>query len=428
MQNKKTLIIWGIFFIILVFAALNRHSRSKPFHYSSQIMSDKAGYYVYLPALFLYEFNSSKFPSKVDSLTGNGFYLDPNNNKIQSKYPVGVAVLLSPFFMVAHSYAIVSNKKTDGFSMPYQNAIDFASVFYVLLGLYFLNQFLLNFSNQRLVTFSLISLFLGSNLYYYTIFEGGYSHVYTFFLFSCWLFLLKKFEKSKDLKYWFLIIAFASLIILVRQINVIFILLSIGLFSSTKDLFTHKRVKDWLIGIGVFLCILSPQIIYNLYLTQTPFTYSYQNEGFIYWLNPKWIEVMFGFENGWITTNPIIILSIVGLYFLYKNDKKLGILTLLILVSCIYIYASWWAYKLGCSFGHRGFVDIYPFLSIPFTIAISTFLANKKQLIRSATIIFLAAGIIFNLKYVYTYDSCWPAVTEQSDFEIFWHFITSAPK
>ena len=428
MQNKKTLIIWGIFFIILVFAALNRHSRSKPFHYSSQIMSDKAGYYVYLPALFLYEFNSSKFPSKVDSLTGNGFYLDPNNNKIQSKYPVGVAVLLSPFFMVAHSYAIVSNKKTDGFSMPYQNAIDFASVFYVLLGLYFLNQFLLNFSNQRLVTFSLISLFLGSNLYYYTIFEGGYSHVYTFFLFSCWLFLLKKFEKSKDLKYWFLIIAFASLIILVRQINVIFILLSIGLFSSTKDLFTHKRVKDWLIGIGIFLCILSPQIIYNLYLTQTPFTYSYQNEGFIYWLNPKWIEVMFGFENGWITTNPIIILSIVGLYFLYKNDKKLGILTLLILVSCIYIYASWWAYKLGCSFGHRGFVDIYPFLSIPFTIAISTFLANKKQLIRSATIIFLAAGIIFNLKYVYTYDSCWPAVTEQSDFEIFWHFITSAPK
>ncbi len=428
MQNKKTLIIWGIFFIILVFAALNRHSRSKPFHYSSQIMSDKAGYYVYLPALFLYEFNSSKFPSKVDSLTGNGFYLDPNNNKIQSKYPVGVAVLLSPFFMVAHSYAIVSNKKTDGFSMPYQNAIDFASVFYVLLGLYFLNQFLLNFSNQRLVTFSLISLFLGSNLYYYTIFEGGYSHVYTFFLFSCWLFLLKKFEKSKDLKYWFLIIAFASLIILVRQINVIFILLSIGLFSSTKDLFTHKRTKDWLIGIGIFLCILSPQIIYNLYLTQTPFTYSYQNEGFIYWLNPKWIEVMFGFENGWITTNPIIILSIVGLYFLYKNDKKLGILTLLILVSCIYIYASWWAYKLGCSFGHRGFVDIYPFLSIPFTIAISTFLANKKQLIRSATIIFLAAGIIFNLKYVYTYDSCWPAVTEQSDFEIFWHFITSAPK
>lgn len=428
MQNKKTLIIWGIFFIILVFAALNRHSRSKPFHYSSQIMSDKAGYYVYLPALFLYEFNSSKFPSKVDSLTGNGFYLDPNNNKIQSKYPVGVAVLLSPFFMVAHSYAIVSNNKTDGFSMPYQNAIDFASVFYVLLGLYFLNQFLLNFSNQRLVTFSLISLFLGSNLYYYTIFEGGYSHVYTFFLFSCWLFLLKKFEKSKDLKYWFLIIAFASLIILVRQINVIFILLSIGLFSSTKDLFTHKRTKDWLIGIGIFLCILSPQIIYNLYLTQTPFTYSYQNEGFIYWLNPKWIEVMFGFENGWITTNPIIILSIVGLYFLYKNDKKLGILTLLILVSCIYIYASWWAYKLGCSFGHRGFVDIYPFLSIPFTIAISTFLANKKQLIRSATIIFLAAGIIFNLKYVYTYDSCWPAVTEQSDFEIFWHFITSAPK
>ena len=99
-------------------------------------MSDKAGYYVYLPALFLYEFNSSKFPTKVDSLTGDGFHLNLKNNKVQSKYPVGVAVLVSPFFILAHAYSVLTDKVADGFSIPYQNAIDIAGVFYLLLCLF----------------------------------------------------------------------------------------------------------------------------------------------------------------------------------------------------------------------------------------------------------------------------------------------------
>jgi hypothetical protein len=44
-------------------------------------MSDKVGYYVYLPATFLYHFKAQEFPANVDSLTGNGFYLDTKTIK-----------------------------------------------------------------------------------------------------------------------------------------------------------------------------------------------------------------------------------------------------------------------------------------------------------------------------------------------------------
>jgi hypothetical protein len=64
--------------------------------------------------------------------------------------------------------------------------------------------------------------------------------------------------------------------------------------------------------------VLSPQIIYNFYLSGSPFLYSYQNEKFIYLLNPKIKEVLFAFENGWITNNPIHLFTLIGVVIYYK--------------------------------------------------------------------------------------------------------------
>lgn len=155
------LYIWSLLACVLVFAALNRHSRSIPYTYSSQVMSDKAGYYVYLPALFLYQFKAQDFPAKVDSLTGSGFYLNLKNNKVHSKYPVGTAVLISPFFLTAHLFVTLSGGLADGFSMPYQNAINLAAVFYLLLGIYFLNRFLLNYFSQKIAVITHFTCLFG---------------------------------------------------------------------------------------------------------------------------------------------------------------------------------------------------------------------------------------------------------------------------
>jgi len=269
---------------------------------------------------------------------------------------------------------------------------------------------------------------LGTNLYYYAIFEGAYSHVYSFFLFSAWIYALKEFEKTQEKKYWLNLFALATLVILVRQINAVFLLLSFLMLKNEIALARNKSAKDWLYGFGISALIFLPQIGYNIYLTGTPFFYSYQNEGFIYWHSPKIKEVILGFENGWLSTNPILILSLIGLAFLWKTHKKETISIGLILLSCTYLYASWWCYNLGCAYGHRGFVDIYPFLILPFAFFIDHILVQKNRVFNWLIYLFLIGTIAYNLKYIYTYDSCWPISFEQSDFEIFWHFLTSNTK
>lgn len=104
--------IFGLF----LFLALNRHSHSKPFTYHSELWADKSGYNVYLPALFIYDFNSDNVPEDIINKTGHGFFLDTVNHVIATKYPYGVALMQAPFWLLAHYASTVK----DGYSIYYQ--------------------------------------------------------------------------------------------------------------------------------------------------------------------------------------------------------------------------------------------------------------------------------------------------------------------
>ncbi|MCF8254842.1 MAG: hypothetical protein K9H61_04115 [Bacteroidia bacterium] len=426
-KNYRKL-LWIPLAALFIFLAFNKHSRSKVYTYSSLIMSDKAGYYVYLPALFLYDFKSNQFPEKVDSLTGNGFYLNPITNKVESKYPVGTAILEAPFFLAAHTFQILTGGNEDGFNKSYQNFIDLAAIFYLLAGLFFLGQFLKRFFEPKLVFLSLAALLLGSNLFYYSFFEGAYSHVYSFFLFSAILEFLKRFSENPKRKNWLTLIALFCMVILVRQLNVVFIFICLFSIPKPFQLAKQRSLVDWALAIVLAILVLSPQILYNLYLSGSPLFYSYKNEGFIFWNHPKIMEVLVGFENGLISTNPLHLFTLGGIIILGKNNKKLALLALISFIVCTYIYASWWAYKLGCSYGHRGFVDIYPILAIALASSFKYVQNLPSKFGQIAFILIIIFLVAFNLKFMYTYDSCWPDSIEKSDFEIFIHFLTSPTK
>ncbi len=425
---KTKNIVWLILALVLCFATLNRHSRSKIYTYSSTLMSDKAGYYVYLPALFLYNFEANQFPHKIDSLTGNGFSLQLESNKVQTKYPVGTAILEAPFFGLAHLYVKLNGDLADGFSKPYQNALDLAAVFYLLAGLYFLRRFLSNFFPAKTILWALLFMALGTNLYYYSIFEGAYSHVYSFFLFSLFLFVLQGYSIAQKRGQWLSLFVLSALILLVRQMNIVFVFSSLFLVKNPAELLKNRSFKDYLWGISLAFILLLPQIAYNLYLTKSIFFYSYQNEGFIYWKNPKIAEVLFGFENGLLSTNPILLLSILGFIPLIHQLRNLGNMSLLAFLMCCYLYASWWCYNLGCAYGHRGFVDIFPMLAIPMCAAIQWVQQKNKRILTAVFYTFSFVALLINIKYIYTYDSCWPQSTGQSNFDIYWHFVTSQLK
>nr|MBP6315556.1 hypothetical protein [Chitinophagaceae bacterium] len=108
-----------------------------------------------------------------------------------------------------------------------------------------------------------------------------------------------------------------------------------------------------------------PQFMYWYHLSGNFILYSYEKEGFIYWKSPKIAKVLFGLWNGWILYTPMMLFALSGLYFALRQKVKNTFSTLILFLIATYVFASWWAWWFGGAYGHRCYIDLYPFL-IPF--------------------------------------------------------------
>ena len=120
MNRLKIILILALIYTGLCFLSLYRHKNVELNTFRSEIWADRAGYYVYLPSLFIYNFSSDKFPESIEKQTGNGFSLNKEKDKIITKYTYGVALLQLPFFIIADAFSSVSSViPRNGFSIYY---------------------------------------------------------------------------------------------------------------------------------------------------------------------------------------------------------------------------------------------------------------------------------------------------------------------
>jgi len=400
--------------LLILFASLNLHSRAGRFNYHSEIFSDKAGYYIYLPAVIIYKLDIKSMPDSIEFKTGEGFVLDRYKaNKFYTKYPTGVAVLQLPFFLSAHTFCKLTDSDiADGFTRPYHNSINFAAVFYLIFGLIFLFAFLSNYVATKSIVLTLFCFLVGTNLYYYAVQETGQSHIYSFFAMSAWLFYYKKSIKDNFSNYKNLLLlgAFTGIILLIRPINIMFfpfaIFLDVNSVQNIKNRLALIGFKKLLLVGLISILVFSPQLLYYKYAFGSAVSNSYQNESFTNLLSPQLLRVWFAFENGLFTINPIHIFTIAAFVFMLLKRNGIGLISFLMFFCVSYVYASWWSPQLGCGLGHRGFVEYYSLFSLPFAFFINHIL-KKKHSISFLVFLFLLLCIIVNIKLTYTYDGCW---------------------
>lgn len=89
------------------------------------IRSDGDGYYAYLPTLLIHkklDFGVLKdhFGGAIPDYTG--IHRHPQTGNFYNKYPIGVAVLMVPFFGIAHALTQIAGLAADGYSDIYQYA------------------------------------------------------------------------------------------------------------------------------------------------------------------------------------------------------------------------------------------------------------------------------------------------------------------
>jgi len=391
------------------------YSKRKPreyFHYKGEIFADQAGYYVYLPGAFIYRFDGSSFTEELMQGVGYGFSVDTISGKIETKYAIGVALLQSPFFVFTHLYNKWSGGPTDGFSGSYHNVPNWASWVYVSLGLWFFYLFLYKRIKYSLALLFLTVIFFGSSLYYYSMDNSGMSHVYSFFLFSLFLYCFDiTCTRGNSVKRSVILGMLAGLIVAVRPVNVLFIGIAVPYLMML-----HKRDLTWMkrqlsipnvfsiVGMG-FLMIV-PQLLYWKYVHGEWIYYSYGSEGFSNWNDPQLLPFFFAPKAGLFTYSPAYLLAILAIVFGIKKREN-GWLLFGFFGFC-YLMSAWHIYFFGCSFGSRNLVEYAPLFFIPLALQLNS--GNKYLKRTTGTVLIVASTFTISLSSSYSgcfYGNTW---------------------
>ncbi len=267
---KRSWVILGalLLFGACIFLSLNWHSHSPKFTYHSEIWADRAGYHVYLPAAFDYHFDPEAFPKGIDHRTGNGFLLDSIPGRVITKYPCGEAMLRIPFYLVGKALRSADDPLGAGFTLVDHAMVDVAASFYGVLGLLLLFWTLKNRIKSSSALATVFAILTGTNLLFYLIGDPGMSHVYSFFLFSAFIFTLDHTDRSGlRTKHLILLGLLTGLIVVTRPTNIFFVPFAFLVTSSSwtdlverlKSFATPRHFLRFILGAAI-MC--SPQMLY----------------------------------------------------------------------------------------------------------------------------------------------------------------------
>lgn len=368
-----------------------------------EFYTDNGAYYIYLPATFIYGYTIEGYPDSIDYKNAGGFMLNKEKKKVITKVTYGVAFLVAPFFVPAHLIISACDLPADGFSIYYHRMAVVAAVFYLILSMFILKSFLL-FYFPRWLSYSLPFIILvGSNLYFFSMEELLFAHLYSFFLISLLLLTLKKYLIT-GMRSFMLFIAFSFIIaflVLVRPTNILLLtLLAFWDVRSLKEIggrFVHFFRWPYILAfLGIVVLVFIPQSVYWHYISGSWIFFSYPGEGFTNWKHPMMIPFWFSPLNGWIPYTPLAILFLIGFGTMIAKRYPNGILITVLFFVYSYVFSSWHSWYFGGSFGCRPLIDFYPLFAVALGYLIMTCIRHKNLLIKTVPFLFIVFSIYFN--------------------------------
>ncbi len=421
MKRKHSLIlIWGLLIILLVM----RFTAS----FKNTLSWDVKGYYLYLPALFIYDDLSISHIDWVKDIqekyqTTSTLYM---LNRTESgdhviKYTSGLAILYAPFFLVGHVIASLhSDFPADGFSLPYQYALSLGVFLYVFLGLWFLRRILHHFFDDRTTFFTLFLLIAGTNLVNQFGFQTLLAHTPLFVLNTILIWCIIRFYDNLNkgdrsinyLKYFVFAGLLCGLITLIRPTEIVCVFLAglwgVDSFPALKNrvlLFLKNPLWILLFG-GMAMSIILPQMAYWKSLTGDWIHYSYDNPGEgLDFLSPHSIPFLFSFRKGWLVYTPVMFLIVPGFILLYKKQRSLFFPLGLFFMVSLYLMSSWtnWWYAGGC-FSSRTILSLYPALAIPFGLSVGFMIDRFGRFLKAFAYLLAVFLIILNLFHTWQFQ------------------------
>jgi hypothetical protein len=391
----------------VAYTALYGHIHGLP-----HFQSDGYSYYVYLPSVFIYhdvtleKLANDWYGGPYPAFTG--ILRWPTSDRLLNLHPIGTAILMAPFFLVADRLTVWSNLPRDGFSLYYQHGAALAGIAYFLLGLALLRRMLRRQFSDGVVLATLICITWGTNLFHYAVFDGTFSHAYAFFLVCVWLRLVERWWDRPTAVCSLAIGAVAALNVLVRHTNAIFALV-LPLYGivhwsdlAGRALALRDRWRQLALAALAGSVVVAPQLALYKWITGEWFVNAYVTHGMGFtFLSPHLMDVLFSTQKGLFFWSPILLLSVPGV-FLAKGQARAFVWPAIVVFALqAWLIASWVEWQFGSSYGHRGFTDGFA-LAAPFIASTFAWAASHRKavpLFAAAT----AAAVVLSVAQMIQY-------------------------
>ncbi len=358
--------------------------------FSNVLGWDVLAYYIYLPFTFIYGDPGISDQTVVqyifDTYHPSGTFYQayplPNGNW-SPMYTLGFAILHLPFFLIGHLWALLSDYPADGFSYPYQFAISNGVMVYIIAGIFFFRKFLLNFFTDKITSLVLFFMLLGTTFFHESVADECGPHAMMFAGFALILYLNHKWHIKPTTKVAFFMGLVSGLMILARGSGIFIAIIPVlwhvydkeSLLKKLNLLYSNwKQIFVGFVGLGVFPLV---QMIYWKFITGEFIFNTYQVTPGFDWVEPHFQKVFFSYKKGWLLYTPMIAFCILGLYYLYKNNKKIAASIILFFAINVYVISAWGTWWQGGSFGSRYFVESYAILAIPLGYFVKEMMGRK---------------------------------------------------
>lgn len=371
LSSLKQKYIWFFSLLILFFVGYKNydvHNQKE----AEFILWDAAEYYQYLPAVFVHNDLTFGFVNPDNSYEAR-FMVGKDNYEIShGRMTLGQAMILSPFFLGAHAYAHLTGIQADGYSPPYQMAILIACLVFLFIGIFFTIKTLERYFGLFSAFISTLLIVLATNLFFYSLYEPGMTHTFTFGLIALLMYCTDNYYRKPQLQTVIKIGLLMGIISLIRPSNAVVALIfgfwNVSSISSLKQRFSFlvKNYAHVLLIVAMILLVWAPQMIYWHWITGKLFYYSYgvKNEGFFFG-NPQITNILFSYRKGWYIYTPLMFLATLGIIPMILTRMKNWFLVVFYLAVSVYILSSWWCWWYGGSYGARVFIDLYPIMAFP---------------------------------------------------------------
>jgi hypothetical protein len=332
---------------------------------------------------------------------------------------VGPSMLWAPFLLPVHGVILTLrhfgiNVQANGLSRPYLVTMALATALYGFLGLLISFRFACLYTGECWAFLATLGIWFASSLPVYMYFNPSWSHAHSVFAVAIFLWYWQRTRQGRTLPQWMVLGLLSGLLIDVYYLNIALLLIPSleslrqygrswlspeRAWGAMGRLFRSNLAYGAMVIVAFLPTLITRQMIYG-----SPLNLGYAHE----WnMMPALLPVLFSSDHGLLTWTPILILAIMGWFFLRKYDQEL--------VSCLFIaflafyalvsfHSNWDGLS---SYGNRYFISFTPFFILGLAVMMQELAGvvkdNQRALIISSTV--TCGLVLWNAAFIFQWGT-----------------------